>query len=398
MDLARIFSVGLCLLGGCSTEAPLPGVADLPWVAAALKNSSAPSPTVRQARRPLSLTTGSPAAQFDAGVASSFFAGTTRPLPNVRLGSGHFLGVPDQLMRERMLQGEVAAIKKGSGGRSLAFKLTFTDGTEAYFKPAQSFSGANWYAEVAAYHLDRVLGLGRVPPVVSRRMPWRMLRPAARGDFRVPEVHIEADGSVRGALIYWLDGDLEPASTPPGFENWLRVETFAAWALSPYKRLAAYGLDQRENRRRVRAGLPPRLYFDQPPEEAPDLAAALSDMVIFDYLTLNIDRWGGQNGNVLTYGPDHQLIFLDNGAGFSLGPPTRGLMEDRLVLLQRFRRSTVAALKAMSLADFERRLDGEVLAPIMGRELRAGVGIRRERVLQHIQQMERQHGSEVYAW
>merc|ERR1711916_330664 len=91
-------------------------------------------------------------------------SGPPVPLPNALLGEDCFLGTPDQWMRERLLQRDITAIKKGSGGRSLAFKLTFADGTQGYYKPAQSFSGANWYAEVAAYQLDRALGLGRVPP------------------------------------------------------------------------------------------------------------------------------------------------------------------------------------------------------------------------------------------
>ena len=57
-------------------------------------------------------------------------------------------------------------------GAAWASRSRSTDGTKAYFKAEQTFSAANWFGEVAAYHLDRMLGLGRVPCVVSREFPW----------------------------------------------------------------------------------------------------------------------------------------------------------------------------------------------------------------------------------
>lgn len=322
-----------------------------------------------------------------------------QPLPPAWVAADQFLGVPDQWQRDQLIQGQIVDVKKGSGGRSLGFKLTFADGSAAYYKPDQSFSGANWFAEVAAYHLDRELGLGRVPPVVSRRLPWQLLKPAAGRDYRVDEVHVQPNGTVFGALIAWLSGPLAPAETPRGFENWLRIETFAPWALSPYRRPSSYSDALRENKRRVRDGLPPILYYKEVPRVSdPDLPAALSDMLIFDYLTLNTDRWGGRNGNVLTFGAGRSLIFLDNGAGFSSGPDTRGLMDDRLFLLQRFRRSTVQALKALSLSRFEWRLDREELSPVLNHDLRAGLAVRRDKVLRHVAAMERIYGDRVYSW
>ena len=410
MNMARILCFGLCVLAGCAAEGPLLAVFErlvlqrsvdallLQRGVAALPQRGLASGLASGKRGYAAQVGADTVGEHETEEGPKGVSGPPVPLPNALLGEDCFLGTPDQWMRERLLQRDITAIKKGSGGRSLAFKLTFADGTQGYYKPAQSFSGANWYAEVAAYHLDRALGLGRVPPVVSRRMSWEQLRPSAGKDYRVPEIHVEPDGTVRGALVYWLDGPLAPAATPAGFENWFRVDKFQPWALSPYKRPAAYRQDLRDNKRRVRKGQQSRLYFETPPEADGALAAALSDMVIFDYLTLNIDRWGGQNGNVLTHGADQQLIFLDNGAGFSLGPPTRSLMDARLELLQRFRRSTVAALKRFSLSDFERRLDAEELAPVMGRELRAGVAIRRALVLDHIAAMEARHGDQVYSW
>ena len=68
--------------------------------------------------------------------------------------------------------------------RGLAALLV--DGRAGYFKPAQSFSAAHWYSEVAAHYHDRELGFGRVPPVVGRRFPWRPLRRVAADEVGLP--------------------------------------------------------------------------------------------------------------------------------------------------------------------------------------------------------------------
>ncbi|MDD9944433.1 MAG: hypothetical protein OXU20_25535 [Myxococcales bacterium] len=328
-------------------------------------------------------------------------APNVQALPNLRLDAKGFLGGSDALMLDRLIQGRVERIKKGSGGRSLGFKLSFADGTRGYFKPAQSFSGAIWYAEVAAYHLDRMLGMGRVPPVVSYRMPWRPLEAAAGSDRRREEVQANADGTVDGALVYWLPEKLEPAKTPPGWENWLRITPFERWRVTPYQRPAAYtrALEQQRTRRKEGAGA--TSHYDEVPDlHDPGLAAALSDMLVLDFLTLNIDRWGGRNGNVLSYGNDRpSLIFLDNGAGFSDGPHRRGLMEDRLEVQQRFRRATVEALRGFRISAFEARLAGEALAPVLNPHLLAGIEVRRKALLAHVDGLIAKHGeAQVLAW
>lgn len=302
-------------------------------------------------------------------------------------------------MLDRLIQGKPVRVKKGSGGRSLAFKIYFEDGTKGYFKPEQAFSGTNWFSEVAAYHLDRELGLGRVPPVISVALPWSLLKPAARRDKRLKEIKVNGDGSVHGALVYWLSGPVAPARTPPGFENWLRVKPLVRWALSPFQRPSVYGAALRDNAARARKGERAARYFDEVPKVPhAGLPAALSDMMLLDYLTLNIDRWGGGNGNVLTAGEPPQLIFLDNAAGFSPGPPTRNLMDTRLAMLQKFRRSTIDALKSLSVEKLWARLDAEALAPILNPKLRGGISVRRDAVLKHVAALEEKYGDAIYPW
>ena len=310
-----------------------------------------------------------------------------------------FLGDPEQEILKWMAEAGVVRARKGTGGRSLGFKLYFEGGGKAYFKPEQSFSGALWYAEVAAYYLDRALGLGRVPPVVSRRMPWGRLRAVAGDDKRVSEVVVGDDQQVRGALIWWLPRKLHRAETPPGWEQWIRLESYARWSVSPYQRPAVYADKLRQRRKLAAAGEPAEGYYEEAPVlTSAERAASLSDMIVFDYLTLNIDRWGGNNVNVLTMGRGGPLIFLDNAAGFSVGPHRRSLMEARLKVCQRFRRSTIDALRRLDVLRLQRKLQDDALGPILDEHMIEGIEIRREAVLQHVAQLRKQHGDAVYSW
>jgi hypothetical protein len=307
-----------------------------------------------------------------------------------------FLGKPEKSILDRLSGGAIARVKRSSIGRSVAFKITLRDGTRGYYKPEQTFSSANWYAEVVAYYLDRALGLGRVPPVVSRRLPWnRLSRCSDRSRF--DEVKVAEDGTVRGAFIWWLPRRLRELATAPGWESWIRVEPWQAWRITPFQRPSLYADELqawRENR-----GDPPKLFYQQLPEpERTERPAELSDLIVFDYLTLNIDRWGNDNANVLTYGNKGPLIFLDNGAGFSPGPPKRGLMEDRLRVLQRFRRSTVEALRALDMERFADTLQRDKMAPLLTDSDLKALEIRRQAVLDRVDELQRTLGDEVLAW
>jgi hypothetical protein len=266
-------------------------------------------------------------------------------------------------------------------------------------KPEQSVSSAHWYAEVAAYHLDRALGLGRVPPVTSRSFVWSPLEKAADGDKRIPEVKVGKDGRVRAALVAWLNEPLVPATTPHGWENWVRCEPFARDSASPYRRPAAFGSALRRIHQRALEHLPPEPFYDRTPDiPERDLPAALSDMIVFDFLTLNYDRFGGDNANVLTLGANGPLIFLDNGDGFSVGPVRRHLLDERLAPLSRFRRRTIDALRALDMQAFAARLAHEPLAPILDDRALADLAARRAIVLEHVAAQQRRYGDVIYAW
>ncbi len=306
-----------------------------------------------------------------------------------------FLGEPDAPRIAALRDGSIAEVRKGKGGRSLAFQIVLEDGTRGYFKPKQSFSAAHWYSEVAAYYLDRELGLGRVPPTTGRVFRWSELKKAAGSDDRVGELQIESDGTLRGAFIWWVPEPLKRVRMGRQWERWIRVQRVLP--ITPYQRPVDYRADL--NRRPgIREATDPH----RPLAKAPDVEqrpAELSDLIVFDYLTQNVDRWGGGFTNLRTRGAGGALIFLDNGAGFWLGEQRLGLMEARLKALQRFRKSTVAAVRALDVDAMAEQMQQDPLAPVLNEKQLDGLRQRRQAVLDHVETLVARFGeAAVLPW
>lgn len=306
-----------------------------------------------------------------------------------------FFSQPDGPIRSALSAMPIARIERGSGGRSLGFKITLSDGTRGYFKPEQTFSGAHWYSEVAAYYLDRELGFGRVTPVIGRRMRWEPLRRAARSDRRLSEVIVQNDGTVRGAFIHWIDGGLPRMRLGRDWERWVRIE--GPLALTPFQRPLHY---RQRLRGEITAEQAPRFQTRRAPDEPSEQeqAAELSDMIVFDFLIANVDRWGGGFTNLRTRGAAGPLLFFDNGAGFWPNART-GLMDTRLASLQKFRRRTVERLRAFDEEAFAARLAGDPLAPVLRDRPREAVGVRVDAVIAHVESLVERFGEdEVLVW
>lgn len=332
---------------------------------------------------------GSPAVPAPAALDAAD-ASAAEPPANSSAGS-RFLGRDESAFLASLRDEDVAHVELGRGGRSLAFRVTLADGRRAYFKPEQSFSAARWYSEVAAYHLDRALGLGRVPPVVSRRFYWPPLRRIAEDDARVGEVVVEGR-TVRGALIGWVEGRVPPLGLGRSWERWIRLD--GGMSISPYQRPSDYRglLNGRLSPEETEVG---RLEEQLEPLSS-ERVAELSDLIVFDTLISNVDRWGGDFTNLRTRGRGGPLIFLDNGAGFWVGSHRLGLMDARLEALQRFRRRTVEALEVFDLAAFEERLAADPLAPLLTDWQIEGIEVRRRAVLAHVRRMRERFGDRIW--
>lgn len=391
--LVRLPTIALCLtLLGCiepvrSADVPPEVAARLAATSKAALSSSAASATAR--------------ALASSDLHSVPSDATPKPL-SASVERSTFFEQEDAPFLEALSSKAIARIEKGRGGRSLGFRITLEGGQKGYFKAEQTFSAANWYGEVASYHLDRMLGLGRVPAVVSRSFPWTRLAPAAGADARKGEI-IVRNGQVRGAFVAWVTGALRPMERTEGWERWVRVKYWPSTAISPFQRPAVWKYELEQLRRMGNEFRPKeerlrRRNLKAEPDR-PDRPAELSDLIVFDYLTRNIDRWGGENGNVLVRGEETgPLIFLDNGAGFEPGEVRPSLMEARLHVVQRFRRRTIEAVRAFDIKRFEARLAQEAVTPVLTRAQLNALETRRKALLEWVAEMESIHGEAIWAW
>jgi hypothetical protein len=238
-----------------------------------------------------------------------------------------------------------AISSKSIGHTSYVLKLRLEGGAVAVFKPRSKLPlGDHRYrGEIAAYRLATALGLDNVPRAIPRTFAAARLG-ALQSDFAEKGLP-DDDGRIRGALMPWIDG---------------------------YRVLP---LEEKDSRARWEAWL-----FDASsniPEDRRALAASVSTMIAFDYVTANWDRWSG--GNVAEDSATGRVLFVDNDGAFYEGPDPAALARQRALLARvtRFSRRFVAALRGMDAAKVRGAVGDEAVGvPLVSERVVAGVAAR----------------------
>lgn len=292
------------------------------------------------------------------------------PLPELaQEPAGTFLGMSDELLLQRIRKQPITRLKVNKGGSSLSFRLDFADGSRAAFKPAQTNLQTVPRKEVAAYRLNRLLGLNAVPPAavrsVSREDLLGRLHPEHQG--HVPRIQAEtiflATGLTQGAVSYWIpalkDSLLDTPEAIRETQRWLTIGEVI-------------------------------------PADKVKLATQLSDLIVFDFLTSNPDRYSG--GNMLMSLDGEKLYFMDNTLAFFVSDAAREVNRKMLQAAQRFSWHLWRALPRVTEANFRAAIEAEpgVTASqiLTDAELRAVIG-RRQVVQQHIHALIAQYGEEA---
>jgi hypothetical protein len=267
-----------------------------------------------------------------------------------------FNGIPEEQILEQLRAGRVLS-RRPVGSTSVNYACDLAGEIDMAFKPRSATHGEAYLSEIAAFRLNRLLGLNRVPPACSRVMP--------RGSLRLPTsspVTAERDGSVRGAAIYWC----------------------------PVLR------DSRIDQERERGRWTEQLRHRGRLADA-DRARAeeISTLVAFDVLTGNWDRWSGSNVPMDASG---HLIYLDNNGGFSepFGERMMAGVLRHLRPIQRFSRSLIERARALTEAAVraEMALDGDPAHPPLNPTQIASLLRRRDALIAHVDEQVRRNGAE----
>ena len=289
-------------------------------------------------------------------------------LPDMRVAletTGTFLGMSDELLLERVRTQPIAKFKLNHGGSSLSFRVEFSDGSRAAWKPAQTNMQTIPRKEIAAYRLNRLLGLNAVPPAAPRAFTRDELFDHLHPDSlpSVPRIKAEtvfgANGVTMGAASYWI-----PVIKDAGFDTPDGQKVSQAW---------------------LTQGQP------IPPDQV-GMAAQLSTLFVFDFLTSNPDRYSG--GNMKMSEDGKKLYFMDNTMAFFVG---EGHPRPRDVFLrtQRFSRALYEALPQITVSTLTRALGQEEGTPIeiLTPPEIAAVVARREVAKRHIDALIREFGA-----
>jgi len=247
------------------------------------------------------------------------------PLPaSAQDSAGTFLGLEDDLLIGRLRTQPIVRMKLNKGGSSLSFRVDLADGSRAAFKPAQTNLQTIPRKEVAAYWVNRMLGLSAVAPaaprMVSREEIFSHLHaetlpflPRIRS-----EVIFDPRGTTAGVMMYWIPSIKDFGLDSPGGQaqtaQWLTVGQSI-------------------------------------PTERHGLAAQLSDLLVFDFLIGNPDRYTG--GNMMTNDDGTRLYFMDNTLSFFIEPEGNERTRGVLRRAQRFSRRLYEALGRLTESSVE---------------------------------------------
>ncbi len=287
----------------------------------------------------------------------------TSPLEVASDAAGTFLGMKDELLIDRMKVGEIVQAKLNKGGSSISFRLDFADGSRAAFKPEQTNPQTVPRKELAAYRLNRLLGLNHVPPATARtvhkdELLGRLPPDAQFGVQRImAETLFDEEGFTRGEVSYWipviLDSHLDTTDNVLTWWKWMTVG-------------------------------------EEIPADKVDLMAQLSDLLLFDLLTNNSDRFSG--GNLMTSKDGRVLFFMDNTFGFQVEPEGHVRCRTYLSRCQKFGKKLVEALRRLDLPSLRLALEAEPGA--LGDAEMRSVLARRDVALRYVDGLVTQNGED----
>ena len=284
---------------------------------------------------------------------------------------GSFGGKPDHTLLAPLREPAITGVRLNRGGTSISLRIDFENGARAACKPNQIHIHSQPRREIAAYRINRLLGLQSVPPAVGRRFRFSdIVDHLESGSHRkrvIAEGSPEKDGTVLAELSWWIP-ELEEA------------------------RIAGFTIDSTDGvvtwKRYLAQGRPV-------PDDLRDVVSQVSQLVLFDFIINNMDRWSG--GNVKASEDGRVLYFMDNTMSF--GDDDNGHTKTRTYLerAEKFSRRMVAELRRLERDELEAALrsDIEPFEELLTDAEIKSVIARRDYALRYIDRLIEKHGEEA---
>uniref|UniRef100_A0A3P9M2D9 FAM20 C-terminal domain-containing protein n=1 Tax=Oryzias latipes TaxID=8090 RepID=A0A3P9M2D9_ORYLA len=325
-----------------------------------------------------------------------------------------------QLTHYLATQPILRAVQK-TGGTQLKLLITFPNYGQALLKPMRQSREAEtdtnlFYfsdferhnAEIAAFHLDRVLGFNRIPPVVGRLINVTSEVREITTDRRLAKTFFTSPaGNVcfYGQCEYYCSTENPVCGRPHMLE--VSVATMLpdlslaprrSWR-SPWRR--AY------SRTKLAQWETNPAYCDKvkqtPPYNDGTRLVDLIDMAVLDFLMSNMDRHHYETFE--SFGNQTFLLHLDNGRAFGRHSQDEPSILAPLRQCCRIRRSTLLRLRLLSLSDFSlsevmrESLDQDPLAavaPLLSEPHLSALDRRLSKVLAAVEICQEKHTDVIY--
>ena len=274
-------------------------------------------------------------------------------------------GTPDHELLAPIAASPVTKVKFNHGGSSLSLRIDFASGARAAFKPMQIHPQSDPRREIAAYRVDRLLGIGHVAPAKSAEFSADELvaafEPSGRSyaAARLAEEAIPRRGLLVGEVSWWIP---EIKSVRIGGKLIDEPDGVALWA--------SY----------LQAGA-------AMPAELRPMLAQISTVILFDLLIDDADRWSGNNTQGSVDG--RILYFMDNTLSFSAFTLGHANNLAKLNRIQVFPRALVGKLRALTLEAISAVLgrEDDLLGPLLtDAEIRA-IMARRDHIVEYVDKL-----------
>ncbi|MCA9563190.1 MAG: tetratricopeptide repeat protein [Myxococcales bacterium] len=293
-------------------------------------------------------------------------------------------------------------IRSLGGGSTITLRLQLGDDTLAALKVDQTRRQSNYRAEIAAYRLCPMLRCGfNIPYSYEVRIERREFMRGYRISSLDPEFLATHEGYAANFVdLIWTTEDGESylhgvwkawAShfTQFAIEYESVWEDWVVWDGDPTLLDQPFEDAIRPLRGRDRGR------YDELLEERGDittrsLARQISNLLVFDFLINNWDRFSGAYYGVNCQFADGHFLSLDNGAGFMTREPERP--RQRLHMVTRFSRTMIREIREM---------DTEAFLPVLfpnptaqEEEMWEAFEVRRQELLQYVDELIEAHGED----